>query len=263
MINDFIVALAQESERIWSLLLKLENDEAVQEVIQPKARELSNAKMEEWKMSTIKAPTVEELKIKSGITQARRNLEKKEFVSLVHKMMSFDKHGPLDLILYSDGHEEIRKWARNQIREMNIDHMKKRLMNEWGEQLQQPSEQAILSTKELGGLTKSLSKIAQTHKSSNTITSLQKEEKISHDSAYNSLIQLLVDLGESVIRCENRQAFLSTSLFIFLAADTLLKFQEPNCDSTVQRIAQKLLNHYVSMAVLINKQIGLAIEVLQ
>ncbi len=47
MINDFIVALAQESERIWSLLLKLENDEAVQEVIQPKARELSNAKMDE------------------------------------------------------------------------------------------------------------------------------------------------------------------------------------------------------------------------
>ena len=211
--------------------------------------------MEKWRNSTIEAPTVEELKIESGITKARRNLEKREFVRLVHEMMSFDKHGPLDLILYSDGHEEIRKWARNQIREMNVDEMKDRLENEWGRHLKQPSEQSILTAKELDDLTKSLLKIAQTQKCSDTIINLQ-EEKISRERAYDSIIQLFVDLGESVIRCENRQAFLSTSLFIFLAADMLVKFQEP-CDCTIQCIGQKLLNHYVSMAVLINKQIGL------
>ena len=256
MNTDFVAALSQKSERIWSLLLGLESDDAVQEVIPLETLKLSNAKVGKWRNSTTEAPTVEELKIESHITQARRNLEKKEFVRLVHEMMSFDKHGPIDLILYSDGHEEIRKWARNQIREMNIDEMKDRLESEWGKHLKQPSEQSILTAKELENSTKSLLKIAQTQKCSNNIINFQ--EKISSDRAYDSIIQLFVDLGESVIRCENRQAFLSTSLFIFLAADMLLKFQEPG-DCNIQCIGQKLLNHYVSMAVLINKQIGLEI----
>ena len=252
--NSFLSALAQESESIWSLLVNLKSEKAVQEIIEPKARELSAKKLEEWKKSAIGAPTVEELKIEAGVSRVERNLSENEFVEFVQKMMRFDKHGPLDLILYSDNHEEIRKWARNQIREMKIDEMNERLESAWTSHIQQPSEQNILTTKELEGLATSLSMIARTKKALNVPINLRKEEKISRNSAYDSIAQLLVDLGESVTRCENAQAFLSTSLFLFLATDTLMRFQQPH-DPAVKQIGEKFLNNYVSTAVVINKQI--------
>ena len=66
--------------------------------------------------------------------------------------------------------------------------------------------------------------------------------------------QLLDDLGESVTCCEDCQAFLSTSLILFWAADTLMRFQHPR-DSGIEQAGKRLLNHYVSMAILVEKQI--------
>ena len=254
--SKFLTALREKSGEIRSLLLSLDDHEAVQEIIRPKARQLSRAKMQEWKQSSTEAPTVEELKAKAGFQPLHKELSQDEFVCFVKKMMSFDKHGPLDLILYSDGHEEIRKWARNQIREMNIDEMENRIDIEWVSDLGQPSEQSILSTKELETIAQLLSEISLKKKSANTSINLRKEEKISREQAYDSITQLLLDLGESVTRCENRQAFLSTSLFLFLAADTLMRF-ENRYDFEVRQIGKKLLDHYISTVILIKKQIEL------
>jgi hypothetical protein len=252
--EEFLAALTSESDQIQSLLGHLDEDKAVQEVIQPAARELSEERIGEWMHTSTEAPTVEALKIKEHFVPLHEDLSGEEFVSLVEKMMIFDKHGPLDLILFSDSHEEIRKWARNQIREINIGEMKQRVESDWAEHLQQPAEENILSTAELDLLSRELADIAQGHREAGTPIHLREKEKISRDDAYRSVQQLMLDLGESVTRCEDRQAFLSTSLFLFLAADTLMRFQDPR-DSKIQQIGTKLLNHYVSTGILIEKQI--------
>lgn len=134
--------------------------------------------------------------------------------------------------------------------------MESRIDIEWVSDLEQPLEQSILSTKELETIAQLLSEISLKKKSSNSSINLRKEEKISREQAYDSIFQLLLDLGESVTRCENRQAFLSTSLFLFLAADTLMRF-ENRYDPEVRQIGKKLLDHYISTVILIKKQIEL------
>ncbi|QVL55196.1 MAG: hypothetical protein KFB95_07745 [Simkaniaceae bacterium] len=252
--EEFLAALTSESDQIRSLLGHLEEDEAVQEVIRPEARELSADRIGQWMHTSTEAPTVEALKIKEHFVPLHAELSESEFVALVEKMMIFDKHGPLDLILFSDSHEEIRKWARNQIREINIGEMRQRVEGDWAGHLEQPAEENILSTVELDSLAQELAAIAQRHREAETPIHLREREKISRDDAYRSVHQLMLDLGESITRCEDRQAFLSTSLFLFLAADTLMRFQDPR-DREIEMIGKRLLNHYVSTGILIEKQI--------
>jgi hypothetical protein len=252
--EEFLAALTSESDQIRSLLEHLEEDEAVQEVIRPEARELSADRIGQWMHTSTEAPTVEALKIKEHFVPLHEELSQGEFVALVEKMMVFDKHGPLDLILFSDSHEEIRKWARNQIREINIGEMQQRVEGDWAGHLEQPAEENILSTAELDSLAQELAAIARRHQAAGTPIHLREREKISRDDAYRSVHQLMLDLGESITRCEDRQAFLSTSLFLFLAADTLMRFQDPR-DREIEMIGKRLLNHYVSTGILIEQQI--------
>ena len=252
----FLAALTEESDQIQSFLRRLEEDEAVQELIRPATRELAEDKVEEWKRILTEAPTVEELKVKAHFIPLHSYISEMELVSLTVKMMTFDKHGPLDLILFSDSHEEIRKWARNQIREMKISDLKQRMEMDWASQLQQPSEENILSTTQLNGVALSLADETERIKALDIPVQLCDREKITRNDAYRSVNQLLNDLGESITRCEDRQAFLSTSLFLFLAADTVMRFQQPR-DSGIQQIGKRLLNHYVSTGILVEKQIEL------
>lgn len=252
----FLAALTQESDQIKSLLGRLEEDDAVQELIRPAARELAEDKVEQWKRISTEAPTVEELKVKAHFIPLHSDLSEKDFVSLTVQMMTFDKHGPLDLILFSDSHEEIRKWARNQIREMKIGDLKQRMETDWASHLEQPSEENILSTTQLNGMALSLADKAERIRAFNIPIQLRDREKITRSDAYRSVNQLLSDLGESITRCEDRQAFLSTSLFLFLAADTLMRFQQPR-DSDIEQVGKRLLNHYVSTGILVEKQIEL------
>lgn len=252
----FLAALNEESDQIQTFLGWLEEDEAVQELIQPAARELSQEKVEQWKRILTEAPTVEELKVKAHLVPLHSDLSEMEFVSLTVRMMTFDKHGPLDLILFSDSHEEIRKWARNQIREMKISDLKQRMEMDWASHLQQPSEENILSTTQLNGVALSLADKAERIKAFDIPIQLCDREKITRNDAYRSVNQLLNDLGESITRCEDRQAFLSTSLFLFLVADTVMRFQQPR-DSGIEQIGKRLLNHYVSTGILVEKQIEL------
>lgn len=87
------------------------------EVIKPEDCQLREEQVEQWKKASTTAPTVEELKTEANLLPLGEKISSQKLAELVGRMMMFDKHGPLDLILYHDSHEEIHKWARNQIRE--------------------------------------------------------------------------------------------------------------------------------------------------
>ena len=139
---------------------------------------------------------------------------------------------------------------------MKISDLKQRMEVDWASHLQQPSEENILSTTQLNCVALSLADKTERIKALDIPIQLCDREKITRNDAYRSVNQLLKDLGESITRCEDRQAFLSTSLFLFLAADTVMRFQQPR-DSGIEQIGKRLLNHYVSTGILVEKEIEL------
>lgn len=169
--------------------------------------------------------------------------------------MFFDKHGPLDLILYEDAHEEIRKWARNRIREMKVERLSERL-EKWKPYIQQPQKTQLLTPKELQFLAIKLTKyINQIPNSKKIKAKLDSIETISSKDAYRSIQQLIEDLGESIVRCDTRQTFLSTSLFLFWAVDELLSLNDNN-NLELMSMGEPLLSNYIATAILIEKQIN-------
>jgi len=159
---------------------------------------------------------------------------------------------PLDLILYHDSHEEIRKWARNQIREKKSDDVNERLVVHWMPQVEQPSKDHLLTPEQIKELTEQLAAVVEELQALNAPIVLRECEKITHVNAYRSVRQLMLDLGESITRCENCQAFLSTSLFIYWACDMLMGLLVSH-DSHIQVIGNKLLANYLSTTILFEK----------
>lgn len=250
--KGFLSALSLESANIGIVLDKLHSEMDAAEVIKPEDCQLREEQVEQWKKASTTAPTVEELKTEASLIPLGVKLSSKKLAELVGKMMMFDKHGPLDLILYHDSHEEIRKWARNQIREKKVDDVNERLGVYWMPQVEQPSKDHLLTPEQIKECAEQLAALVEELQALNAPIVLRECEKIMQMNAYQSVRQLLLDLGESITRCENCQAFLSTSLFIFWACDMLMGLHV-SCDFRIQVIGNKLLANYLSTSILFEK----------
>lgn len=167
--------------------------------------------IETWKKIITEAPDIEEKKKNAGYLPLNEELT---FDHLV-KMIMLDKHGTLDLIFYSDSHEQIRQKSRIQLREMKQDQIES-LLKPWKEAIKQPTAEDLLTPKELQELAFHLAEKTQCP----------------------SLKQFLLDLGEAITRADHRQTYLTTCLFLFLACNE-----------------KKLLANYIATAILIQKQV--------
>jgi hypothetical protein len=158
------------------------------------------------------------------------------------------------LILYADGHEEPRKWARNRIREMKEDVLKSRVV-QWQDEIKQPATNDLLSLDDIKALTQQLIDNAKAVSPENREQGyLDPIEKITPKEAYRSTEQLIHDLGENLTRADNRQTYLSACLFLFFAADELNRLKG-NKDNEIKEIGGKLLRNYIATYVLVEKQI--------
>ncbi len=136
--GSFIAALAAHSREIGEKIRDLREGISESVVIELLEKRLSPSEVEAWKAVVLASPTVEEIKARDVHLPLEATLGRKAFADIVAgSMMIYDKHGPLDLILYEDSHEEVRKWARNRIREMKADHLRQRL-DSWEGELHQP-----------------------------------------------------------------------------------------------------------------------------
>jgi hypothetical protein len=220
------------------------------------ARTLSESELETWKKTVTSAPTVEAIKIREQFFKVGDTLT----LELMAKMIKFDKHGPLDLILYGDGHEEIRKWARNRIREMPASRLEERIQKfaAW-DLLQAPSVESVMTLDALKKTADSLGEYIDKLEPEIKLNAyLDPKEKISQRDAFRSMRQLIDDLGEAIVRCTSRQTFLSTSLFLCWASDELGRLvygPDKKPDAALMAITSKLLDNYVSTYVVIEKQI--------
>jgi hypothetical protein len=250
----FIAAIASNAKAIAEKITELNAPNSQGSKIIPPTTRILTDELEKWKTTVTSAPTVEAIKIKTAYFQPGDELTHK----LLTEMMKYDKHGPLDLILYGDGHEEIRKWARNRIREMPLSRLENRLTQFFSWDLMTaPSVSALLTPFELQKIAQDLVHAIDELPSQDSAY-LDKSEKISPQDAYRSVRQLITDLGEAIVRCTSRQTFLSTSLFLFWACDELSRLlagnNEPHNDYLMKN-SSKLLSHYLTTYVLIEKQI--------
>jgi hypothetical protein len=215
---------------------------------------MNEVDLKKWVNIVTDAPTVEEIKIEINYFPLGKILNEEELLTLLgNKMMPYDKHGPLDLILYDDSHEEPRKWARNRIREMKLDQLMLRL-KKWSSHIKQPEINDLLTPAQLKKISDILVKYIDNLNPLKKMEGSIKNEKISLEKAYASLRQLIEDLSEAVLRCSSRQNFLSTSLFLFWSCDELIQLQ-PEQDKNLIKLGENLLSNYIATAILIEKKI--------
>ena len=254
--EQFIAAILATTQIIGEKIIELNASHMQGSKVTPPTTRILTKELEKWKTTVTSAPTVEEIKNKNAYFQLGAELSQE----LITEMMKYDKHGPLDLILYGDGHEEIRKWARNRIREMPLNRLENRLQQffSWG-LMTTPNISSFLSPLALQKIAKDLVFFIQRLPPQQK-AHLDKNEKISSQDAYRSLRQLIEDLGEAIVRCTSRQTFLSTSLFLFWANDELARLLVGSVEKAPSHLMSNskiLLSHYLTTYVLIEKQIVL------
>jgi hypothetical protein len=252
--EQFIAAILATTKVIAEKIIELSAPDIPGTKIIPLPTRILIDELEKWKTTVTSAPTVEEIKIKNAYFQLGTELTHE----LLTEMMKYDKHGPLDLILYGDGHEEIRKWARNRIREMPLSRLENRVQQifSW-DLITAPSVSTLRSPLVLQKIAKDLVCFIDRLPTRDKAY-LDKSEKITSEDAYRSLRQLIGDLAEAIVRCTSRQVFLSTSLFLFWANDELSRLlvgTEEQPPSYLMKNSNLLLSHYLTTYVLIEKQI--------
>ncbi|HSD55816.1 MAG TPA: hypothetical protein VLA92_01545 [Candidatus Saccharimonadales bacterium] len=214
--DDFCQTLVGSATEIAEKVEEIFADNTGTTIINAEAKTLSDDEMRTWYDIATEAPTVEQIKQREGYFPLGGELDSDEFMDLLgKKMMRHDKHGPIDMILYADGHEEPRKWARNRIREMREEDLVRRL-DEWRDQIRQPEVADLLTIDDMDEITAQLvANAAAVSPEQRAYGQLDPIERISPQGAYRSVEQLIYDLGENLTRANDRQTYLSASLFQF------------------------------------------------
>lgn len=249
----FLQSLSKESLGIADKMSNLLDQKSASTLIEPTEKTMDEKEIDLWKEIVTEAPSIEEIKLIKQKFEIGALHFKDLMAMIINQLMYFDKHGPLDLILYHDSHEETRKWARNRIREMKLSHLQKRLSS-WSEEIKDPQRSDILTIEEIDQTVSELNQIVR-QLSQNQIENgeLHPYEKISSENAFISIDQLLKDLAEAIKRCDSFQNFLSTSLFIFWATDELHRLLGGQ-HQVIQTHGGKLLRHYLATAIVERKR---------
>jgi hypothetical protein len=252
---EFLEAVVQNASMIASQLIGIESRHEHSCIIEQERLVMCSRSRRAWQEAVTSGPNIESIKQDRQMNLIGRRLTNQSWISTLSRdMMMYDKHGPLDLILYDDNHEEIRKWARNRIREMKAREMEVRLSN-WCHSPTEPRLKDVLMPNELAALASRLSQltnIGQASRGSNR----HPESGITPRIALLSVGQLTNDLSEAIVRCCSPQNFLSTSLFMFWACDEIQRFPllwRGNVRAELSSIGKALLRHYVACAIAVCK----------
>ncbi|MBS3903947.1 MAG: hypothetical protein KGZ39_01305 [Simkania sp.] len=273
-INEtFVSALTVEAAKMGGTLETLKANEAATSgprYLTPEAKALPPAEVAEWRESVLHGPGTEAIKRNQRILTEGESLSHAEFATKIKKLMAYDKTGVLELILYSDGREEKRKWARNQIRELRLEipgetanpndprppSLDQRFAI-WTEYLATPATEDLLDKNALAELATQMEAISQKHIDQGTVPSDELRQKVGPEFVLPATGQLIRDLGVAIQNCSNREAFISTGLFMFWACDTLMRVLPDTAPEKADlvRIGAQLLKHYVAVSALVEKQV--------
>ncbi len=243
----FIATLCAAADEIAELLLKWKKTPQRPVSLPLQTKQIDGARFEEWISAATEAPEVREIRNRELTIPYGEVLSAEEFFDLIWRLMRFDKHGPLDLILYHDNREEPRKWARNLIREMSADRLYERLLG-WLADIQQPRPADCLRPLQIHALISEVLKTLPLDEDQDPPADWHFDLLgMSHAEAARSVKHLLEDVAEALLRCEDMAAYLSTSLFAFWAVDAAYSL-DGRRNLVVKDCARRLLRHYTMLS---------------
>ena len=155
----------------------------------------------------------------------------------------------LDLILYHDSHEEVRKWARNKIREMSHDDIKSNISNYFISITKKPVDSSdMLDDENMGELCDNLIEIISNLDEDDI--EIDANENMTRKEALKSMFQLSVDLKEAIHRCYDNLNYVSTAYFIFAVAQQIkqmISFTQLNVPHFIKlnTLSDKLFRNYL------------------
>lgn len=250
---DFLESIKLHAPTIGAKIMEISELRAKTKILEIGHYALPNSKIPSWIQNVTSAPEIEDIKKSRKAYPFGKELTRDQLLDVIGPtMMLYDKHGPLDLILYEDGREEKRKIARNRIREMRIDRMTMRLKM-WKRELISPTVADIMFPADIIDMCSNMLRHIDMHKISFSRVSYGDSfcdhSNIPRDIAITSTAQLITDLSEAIGRCYSLQNFLSTSLFIFWCCDEM-KLLLDDQDEMITVFGGRLLRHYIAVAVL-------------
>eukprot|EP01126_Amoeba_proteus_P053005 TRINITY_DN6443_c0_g1_i2.p1 TRINITY_DN6443_c0_g1~~TRINITY_DN6443_c0_g1_i2.p1 ORF type:complete len:489 (+),score=75.60 TRINITY_DN6443_c0_g1_i2:203-1468(+) len=231
--SEFLESFSTVAETIGHSLLELESDMARDnrlKVIDADTLVMGEKELIEWKGRVVNAPRIETFTSQKPFPLGEI-MSRSAILNLIVARMVLDKHAPLNLPLYEDFKEELRKDARVAIREMKADQLATRL-SAWERSIRQPTSDEILSGDEFQRALLTLSDLSG-----------------SREVAYK---QLANDLAYSIRDCESVQTLLTTFLFGFWVAEFLWT-QLPDVSEIIWNLGSRLLNNYFSMTIFVEK----------
>jgi hypothetical protein len=253
----FMSLLLAECSKIEDAILAISDPSAYMTLVDTSKLIMGKSALRKSRENVVNAPSSSSVKLSRRLFRFTTNdcvcLE--PLIERLASAMSFDKHGLLDLILYEDGHEEIRKPARRQIISMPTETISRRLAP-WSEILEEPSfaSSRVLPPAELQSAAHEiLGLIARQSDIPVCATEHREACSVRDDPLFRSFLQLLVDLSESVVRCELVETYITTVLMMFWTLDHLLPFLQSEVKEKTKAAAELFLRTYMASVVLSEK----------
>ncbi|KAI1322381.1 hypothetical protein F5Y16DRAFT_415990 [Xylariaceae sp. FL0255] len=201
------------------------------------------------------------LEVKNNIRLSGTNFgDLNAVVEKVAAVMDYDKHCNLQMILYSDGREEIRKPGRKIIGERKKPDILARL-KPWVPELQSGSFTAddLIDPKTLRIMADAVAALATNlAETANNVPESSESSKtlIGRRKIFTSLSRLMTDLGEAILRCEGVEAFVVTSLFLFLTAEEIYSHLSKSDKLAIRFVLVLFLKNYVATVLLVEANVA-------
>ncbi|KPM40570.1 hypothetical protein AK830_g5982 [Neonectria ditissima] len=223
-IETFCSLVAAKASAIESKISEVLDQDHQSTLVDASELVLSGENFDRWKGTTIDAPPTTQLKLQGGncIHFPDSLIRRDILVRKIAAAMAYDKHGLLDLIIYEDGHEEIRKPARKSIWTMSREKMEQ-VLSKWLLALEAYQFTTADVQKPLY-LQQKVNRVACCIRKNFPTIDFSVECNEREEQRVCSAHQLIVDLGESITRCEKVETYITTNLFLFFIIDQIIPY---------------------------------------
>lgn len=197
--DEFLDILSSESPWIEEKLGHLFIATHPSTILDLEPLELKGERLSAWRDTVVDAPTPLKYKYDRNLIFSGAEFSSIEkYTAALAAIMMYDKCGLLQMVLYQDGREEIRKTARKIVGERKIKPLIELLMP-WVPQLFSNlfTENDLIDPKTLRIMCDAVAAVA------NNLEMPEIEaECVGPQKIYKSLTRLMMDLGEAMVRCE-------------------------------------------------------------
>jgi hypothetical protein len=256
-VDTFCSLLGAQAAAIETKIAEILDEAHHSTLVDTSGLTLSGQKLDTWRKTVVNAPSATQLKFEGGnfISFADDSTSRELLVHKLAAAMSYDKHGLLDLIIYADGHEEIRKPARKSVWTMPREKIAQ-VLTAWLPAVK-GYKFSTADVEKPENLRYKAQKVARLIRESFPAVDFARESTDREEQQLTSAQQLIVDLGESITRCEKVETYITTNLFLFLIIDQIIPSLDWALRHRVIATCAVFLRAYIASVLVVEKNYGI------